>query len=54
MTLFRQGPAVRKDWLPGLLQHLRLDTLNELRAAYQNAGRYTHINRFIDTYDLAK
>lgn len=28
------------------------DTLKELRAAYQGADRYTHVNRFIDMHDL--
>lgn len=28
------------------------DTLRELRAAYQSADRYTHVNRFIDMHDL--
>ena len=28
------------------------DTLKELRAAYQGADRYTHVNRFIDMHDV--
>ncbi len=28
------------------------DTLKELRAAYVNTDRYTHINRFIDMHDI--
>ena len=28
------------------------DTLKELRAAFQGADRYTHVNRFIDMHDL--
>ena len=28
------------------------DTLRELRAAYQGADRYSHVNRFIDMHDL--
>jgi malonyl-CoA O-methyltransferase len=28
------------------------DTLKELRAAYQGADRYTHVNRFIDMHDI--
>ena len=28
------------------------DTLKELRAAYQGADCYTHVNRFVDMHDL--